>query len=105
MKKLLIYLFIFTIMLSSCNSTENDKENNTATTINLSDEKITVNGNEITNQTSSAVYAANDIIFYLEGNDFTYGEGTKDDEHSQSEADAHTVVHITKPGKYLLIQM
>ena len=50
MKKLLIYLFIFTIMLSSCNSTENDKENNTATTINLSDEKITVNGNEITNQ-------------------------------------------------------
>ena len=102
MKKLLIYLFIFTIMLSSCNSTENDKENNTATTINLSDEKITVNGNEITNQTSSAVYAANDIIFYLEGNDFTYGEGTKDDEHSQSEADAHTVVHITKPGKYLL---
>ena len=102
MKKLLIYLFLFTIMLSGCHSTENNKENNPATTINLSDDKITVNGNDITNQTSSAVYAANDIIFYLEGNDFTYGEGTKDDEHSQSEADAHTVVHITKPGKYLL---
>ena len=41
-------------------------------------------------------------MFYLEGQDFTYGEGTKEDEHSQKEADAHTVVHITKPGKYVL---
>ena len=50
----------------------------------------------------SEVYAANDIVFYLEGQDFTYGEGTEDDEHSQEEADAHTVVHITEPGSYVI---
>ena len=68
----------------------------------VSDNKITVDGNEITNDTTQAVYSSNDIIFYLEGQDFKYGEGTKDDEHSQAEADAHTVVHITKPGRYVL---
>ena len=72
------------------------------TLIKLSDEKITVNGSEIATDEESAVYAANDIVFYLEGQDFTYGEGGKEDEHSQAEADAHTVVHITKPGTYAL---
>jgi len=71
-----------------------------ATAITLSDEMITVNGSEISLDTESAVYAANDIVFYLEGQDFTYGEGGKEDEHSQEEADEHTVVHITKPGTY-----
>ena len=41
-------------------------------------------------------------MFYLSGQDFTYGEGSKEDEHEQSEADAHTVVHITQPGRYVL---
>ena len=72
------------------------------TQIHLSAEIITVDGKEISNDSSQAVYSANDIVFYLEGQDFTYGEGTKEDEHSQKEADAHTVVHITKPGKYVL---
>jgi len=73
-----------------------------ASNIVLSDEKITVDGKEISSDTEAAVYAANDIVFYLEGQDFTYGEGTKEDEHSQAEADVHTVVHITKPGKYVV---
>ena len=30
------------------------------------------------------------------------GEGTEADAHSQAEADAHTVVHITQPGTYVL---
>ena len=71
-----------------------------AVAIELSDEEITVDGSEISKDEKSAVYAANDIVFYLEGQDFTYGEGEKEDEHSQAEADAHTVVHITKPGTY-----
>ena len=71
-----------------------------AVAIELSDEAITVDGSAISNDEESAVYAANDIIFYLEGQDFTYGEGEKEDEHSQAEADAHTVVHITKSGTY-----
>lgn len=72
------------------------------TKINLSDEKITVDGAEISEDGTKAVYAANDIIYYEEGKDFTYGEGTEKDAHSKSEADAHTVVHITKPGTYEL---
>ena len=71
-----------------------------ATVIELSDKEITVDGSVISEDTESAVYAANDIVFYLEGQDFTYGEGEEGDAHSQEEADAHTVVHITEPGTY-----
>lgn len=68
--------------------------------IELSDEEILVNGDAVSTDSRSAVYVANDIIFYLEGQGFTYGEGTETDEHSQSEADTHKVIHITKPGTY-----
>lgn len=73
-----------------------------ATTIILDDSQILVDGSAISTDSTSAVYAANDIVFYLEGQDFTYGEGTREDEHSQEEADAHTVVHITQPGSYVI---
>ncbi|MBR5226027.1 MAG: carbohydrate-binding domain-containing protein [Clostridia bacterium] len=70
------------------------------TVIVLSDAGVTVDG--VPAGEEGAVYVANDIIFYLEGQDFTYGEGEAQDGHSQAEADAHTVVHITKPGTYRL---
>ena len=70
--------------------------------IDLSDESIKVNGEEISSDATASVYTANDIVFYEEGKDFTYGEGTEKDEHSQAEADKHTVVHITEPGAYVL---
>lgn len=73
-----------------------------ALSIVLDDEQITVDGKAISTSASDAVYAANDIVFYLEGQDFTYGEGTEEDGHSQKEADAHTVVHITEPGNYVV---
>ena len=72
------------------------------TSIVFSDETILVNGDAISADPEEAVYAANDIIFYLEGQGTEYGEGTTADEHSQAEADAHTVVHITNPGTYRL---
>ena len=99
MKKILVCLVALTLLLSGCGSKEPKIE---GTQINLSDNKITVDGQEITSDTTQAVYFANDIVFYLAGQDFTYGEGERQDEHEQSEADAHTVVHITKPGKYIL---
>ena len=99
MKKRLLLLTMFAFLLSGCGLFTSKVE---GTQIHLSDEKITVDGKEITNDSTQAVYSANDIVFYLEGQDFTYGEGTKEDEHSQKEADAHTVVHITEPGKYVL---
>ncbi len=70
------------------------------TEIRLSDEGITVDGEAISTDASRAVYAAKDIAFYLAGQDFTYGEGSAADEHTQEEADEHTVIHITKPGTY-----
>ena len=71
-----------------------------ATEILLSDAGITVDGATASENADDAVYVANDIVFYLEGQGFTYGEGTEEDEHAQEEADEHTVVHITKPGTY-----
>ena len=50
----------------------------------------------------NAVTAANDIIYYEEGHDETYGEGEKGEAHSAEEAAAHTVVHINAPGTYVL---
>lgn len=73
-----------------------------ASYIELSDEIIMVDGKEAAADDEAAVYVANDIIYYEEGHDFTYGEGTKDDEHSKEEAEKHTVVHITKPGTYVV---
>ena len=72
------------------------------TDIVLSDTEILVEGKLAQTDTNSGVYIANDIIYYEEGKDFTYGEGTDYDAHSSAEAQAHTVVHITKPGEYKL---
>lgn len=99
MKKVFAYFVVFVLLLSGCNRTAPNIE---GTEIHLSDSTITVDGREITNDRTQAVYSAKDIVFYLAGQGFTYGEGEKRDEHEQSEADAHTVVHITKPGRYIL---
>ncbi len=83
---------------------DNEKEiqNYDGTQILLDDEVIKVNGTEISNDSSQTVYAANDIIYYEAGHDFKYGEGDESDTHTKDEADSHTVVHITKPGQYVL---
>lgn len=69
-----------------------------AVNIVLSDSGVTVNGTPASSE--GAVYTANDIVYYEEGKDFTYGEGSDADAHSKTEADAHTVVYITKAGTY-----
>lgn len=99
MKKIIECLLMCALTLSGCSVSVPKIE---GTQINLSDNQITVDGNEIAGDSTQAVYAANDIVFYLAGQDFTYGEGRTEDAHEQSEADAHTVVHITKPGRYVL---
>ena len=73
-----------------------------ATYISLTDEEITIDGDGATTDESKAVYVANDIVYYEEGKDFTYGEGTEADAHSKAEAEKHTVVHISKPGTYVV---
>ena len=49
---------------------------------------------------SPAVYTAHDILYYEDGHDSTYGEGSAEEAHTAEEAAAHTVVHITAPGTY-----
>ena len=99
MKRFWICFTAIALLLSGCYP---PKEEIAGTKIDLSDNKITVDGQEITNDHTQAVYSAKDIVFYLADQGFTYGEGEKEDEHQQSEADAHTVIHITKPGRYVL---
>ena len=73
-----------------------------AAVIQLSDNGITVDGEAVSTDETAAVYTANDIVYYESGKDFTYGEGSETDAHSQEEADAHTVLHITEAGRYVL---
>lgn len=55
-----------------------------------------MDGEAISTDSESAVYAGADIVYYKEGQDSTYGAGNEDDGHSEEEAAEHTVVTITK---------
>ena len=101
MKRISFVLIFLLLVLSACGKISNELERN-AVKIHLSDEGIHVDGKPAGIDVTSAVYTANDIVYYEAGKDFTYGEGIEKDAHSTKEADAHTVVHITKPGRYVL---
>ena len=112
MKKFTAFLLTYAmaaISLAGCAATQQPTSQSSAnaaeiegTAIVLSDDGITVDGEAAGEDTTAAVYLANDIVYYEEGKDFTYGEGSEEDAHSAEEAAAHTVVHITQPGTYVL---
>ncbi|MBQ7386352.1 MAG: carbohydrate-binding domain-containing protein [Ruminococcus sp.] len=81
-------------------TTEVALEDDGVTDILLSDSEILVEGKAVSEDSADAVYVGNDIVYYEEGKDLTYGEGTDDDAHSLSEAQEHRVVYITKAGEY-----
>lgn len=99
-------------VLSACGASDSENlmaqelddsaETYEGTQIQLSDTEITVNGDAVHIDADAAVYVANDIVYYESGKDFTYGEGEEKDSHTEEEANAHTVVHITKAGQYVL---
>ena len=64
--------------------------------IALSNSGIAVEGKAVSNVEKDGVYIANDVIFYEDGKDFTYGEGSAEGAHSSQQALEHTVVHITQ---------
>ncbi|MDD5937932.1 MAG: S-layer homology domain-containing protein [Clostridiales bacterium] len=72
------------------------------TDIVLSDQTVTVNGQTASTEETAAVYTGAEIVYYKDGTDSTYGEGTESEMHSAEEAAAHTVVTITRPGTYRL---
>ena len=92
-------------LLMGCNKKSETASVEDAVQIELFDAGITVNGEPVSESESDAVYIARDIVYYPEGKDFTFGEGTEEDAHSAEEAAGHTVVHITEPGTYTVSGM
>ena len=91
--KLIITVLALTLAFHGCAKPE--KKSTDEVEILLSDDEIKISDR-------SAAHIAHDIVYYEEGHDFTYGEGTQKDAHNKAEADEHTVVHITKAGTYRL---
>ena len=108
MKKLkLLSLTLACLLLASCSVRTDDGRvvksfSDDAVMIFLSDDTITVSGESISGDPTQAVYLSNDIVYYKDGTDFTYGEGTTTDMHTAEEAAEHKVINITKPGDYVL---
>ena len=97
-----IYVLMMLVLLMGAVPAAAQETYEDAVQIVLADEGVTVDGQPAPADSTAAVYTAHDIVFYLAGQDFTYGEGSESEGHTQEEADAHTVVHITQPGTYVL---
>ena len=74
-----IFTFVLVAALLAGCAGETDWASVPAVEIRLSDEGILVDGRVASTNESSAVYTANDIVYYEAGKDFTYGEGTEAD--------------------------
>jgi hypothetical protein len=70
------------------------------TQIVLSDSQTTVDGRAISASPEDAVYEGADIIYYEDGHDSSYGDGSEQEAHSESEAAENKVITITQPGTY-----
>ena len=103
MKKTAALLMFFAVMVcafTACSGQNSGSAELEITGITLSDGGVLIGGDPAPTKPNAPVYVANDIVFYSEGQGKDYGEGSARDEHSQREADRHTVVHITEPGNY-----
>ncbi|OAB47800.1 carbohydrate-binding domain-containing protein [Paenibacillus antarcticus] len=96
MSLMLVSILTMTSMLGIASASTTTKE----TVINLSDTAVTVDGQKASTSSSAAVYVGASIVYYEDGHDSSYGEGTDSDGHSAEEATEHTVVTITEPGTY-----
>ena len=71
------------------------------TRITLTDGELTVEGDQ------EAVHTSRDIVYYEDREAYDsgnpYGEGEEHEKHTREEAEAHTVVNITKPGAYVVM--
>lgn len=97
MKKIFISVLLIVFLVSCSKEDAPLPKISDETAIVLSDSDI-----QVTGINSDSVVIKNDIVYYEDGHDFTYGEGEENDAHSKEEADLHKVVHITKVGTYRL---
>ena len=102
--KMLLAVLAMGLLLAACGEKQAEKEPVLGTIVNISvsDEEILADGVAVTENTGDAVYVARDIIYYQAGQAIGYGDGGEEDAHTAEEANAHQVVHITKPGTYRL---
>ena len=95
-KKLFSLLLTAALLLSSgvtaCAASASSGE----VLITLSDSGVKVDGTPASADPADAVYTGADIIYYADGTDSTYGEGSAEEMHSAEEAGAHTRVTITR---------
>lgn len=100
MKKQLIAILMAAFMLVPGFTLQATAASKTA--IVLTDNQVLVDGSAASTDSSSAVYVGEDIVYYKDGTDATYGEGSENDMHTAEEAKSHTVVTITQPGTYTI---
>lgn len=94
---------------TGCSKMEDDDSkavDDNSVAIVLSDSEITCGGENVTDDSTAAVYISHNIVYYEDKDAYEsgnpYGEGTDADRHSAEEAAAHTVVNITEAGTYRL---
>ena len=69
--------------------------------LSLSDGSVMLDGKAVEQgDEGGAVTLSHDIVYYRDGTDATYGEGTQADMHTEDEAASHLVVTIRQPGTY-----
>ena len=72
----------------------------------FSNDGIEVDGAAISEDDSSDVYLAHDVVYYEDRDEYDsgnpYGEGSDDERHSAEDAEAVSVVHIGAAGTYRL---
>ncbi len=98
--KTTLLLILIMFVLTACGKLDTSLSEGDTVSVLLSDEVIEVDGKPVSKDEIQGVNIANDIIYYEQGKDFTYGEGSEKDAHSAQEAKSHTVVHITQAGTY-----
>lgn len=96
MSLMLVLILTMTSVVGIASASATTKE----TVINLSDTAVTVDGQGASTSSSAAVYVGASVVYYEDGHNSSYGEGTDSDAHSAEEAAEHKVVTITKPGTY-----
>lgn len=100
MKKIFTAVMMFSMAAAVAGCAEEQRPVSDIVYIQLSDRRITVDGQNLSEGSAGGVSLSNDIVYYREGQGRDYGEGSDEEAHSRREADSHQVITITQPGNY-----
>lgn len=100
MKKIFTAAMMFCMAAAVAGCAEEQRPVSDIVYIQLSDRRITVDGQNLSEGSAGGVSLSNDIVYYRDGQGRAYGEGSDEEAHSRQEADPHQVITITQPGNY-----